>query len=188
MDKQERRTGEMSKFKIGDKVRLNWTDDYDKVRGHKVGDIFTVMQDCAVPYCRKSDGCVWALYEGQLELVDSPTPETQWNGKVTVDGKEYKIEWTHQRFDLGYHTMPSSLNEYETTPEKYNLRAISYCWITPKDTVAVTRGMAYCTMSDNFCRKTGRKLSLDRALRSAFRTDERRQIWEQVLQYDGLVV
>lgn len=185
----------MSKFKIGDKVRLNWTDDYDKVRGHKVGDIFTVMQDSqdsTVPYCRKSDGCVWALYEEQLELVDSPTPETQWNGKVTVDGKEYKIEWTHLRFDLGERNLhkASLYNDYENHPEAHKLRAMSYCWITTNGVIGATDnwGTAFCTMTDNFCYKIGRKLSLDRALHSVFsNSDERRQVWEQVLQYPGLV-
>ena len=177
----------MNKFRIGDRVRLKWLDETDKECGYKAGAIFTVLEESFVPYCQSLDGLIGAFVEEQLELVDSPAP--QWNGKVTVDDKEYKIEWVHVRFDLGEpNPHRGLLNDYENHPEKYNLRAMSYCWIIASDAVVVARGMAYCTMSDNFCRKTGRKLSLDRALHSVFSSpDERRQVWEQVLQYSGLV-
>ena len=153
----------MNKFKVGDRVRVT--------------DVTTIEGDTRPTK--------------QIISVSPEPSKPQWNGKVTVDDKEYKIEWSHVRFDLGEPNPHKGLmNDYENHPEKYNLRAMSYCWITMDGSLGKVDdwGTALCTMSDNFCRKTGRKLSLDRALHSMFgNQDECRQVWEQVLQYPGLV-
>lgn len=69
----------MYKFIKGDKVRVTDLDLLDEVMGIKVGDIFIVMEDDTVPYCRpltenplldaEMDDGLWALDEEQLELV-----------------------------------------------------------------------------------------------------------------------
>lgn len=174
----------MNKFKVGDRVKVTATKEALENMSINPAVIsptnyYLIKQYSEGEYRLDNGYWVWERY----------LAPQQWDGKVTVDDKEYKIEWAHVRFDLGEpNPHRGLLNDYENHPEKYNLRAMSYCWIIASDAVVVARGMAYCTMSDNFCRKTGRKLSLDRALRGVFSSpDERRQVWEQVLQYPGLV-
>ena len=57
------------------------------------------------------------------------------------------------------------------------------CWLrelTPTGTmVDIYRGHAYCHNKDNFCKATGRKIALTRALQHNFTRNERKQIWDQ---------
>lgn len=48
--------------------------------------------------------------------------------------------------------------------------------------VEVYRGHAYCHSKDNFCKSTGRKIALTRALQHNFNRNERRQIWQQYFE------
>ena len=70
----------MAKFIRGDKVRVIDLDLLDEAMGINVGDIFEVVEDDTVPYCKPitiipsleeemNDG-LWALDEDQLELVE----------------------------------------------------------------------------------------------------------------------
>lgn len=106
---------------------------------------------------------------------------TEWNGKVTVDSKEYKIEWSHSRWDLDWKDMEVI---------QPDVRATTRCLVktdAPISTV-VEGGFSFCAWSDNFSRKVGRKLSLQRALlNSDFTQAQRKQVWDQVLCIKGLV-
>ena len=104
-----------------------------------------------------------------------------WNGMVMVDNKEYKIVWWHNRMDQDRH---------DVEVVQPTTRAYTECAIADAPFLK-TRGygMAHCSWSDNFSRKTGRKLSLQRALlASDFTEHQRRQVWWQVLAIKGLVV
>lgn len=70
----------MHKFIKGDKVRVVALDLLDEVMGINIGDIFEVVENDNVPYCKPitlipsleeemNDG-LWALDEDQLELVE----------------------------------------------------------------------------------------------------------------------
>ncbi len=70
----------MHKFVKGDKVRVVALDLLDEVMGINIGDIFEVVENDNVPYCKPitlipsleeemNDG-LWALDEDQLELVE----------------------------------------------------------------------------------------------------------------------
>lgn len=69
----------MAKFNVGDKVRVTYLDLLDEVMGINEGDIFEVVENDNVPYCKPitlipsleeemNDG-LWALDEDQLELL-----------------------------------------------------------------------------------------------------------------------
>jgi len=45
-------------------------------------------------------------------------------------------------------------------------------------------GASYCSIKDQFCKETGRKLALTKAIKS-FPKDERRQIWDQYFKITG---
>jgi hypothetical protein len=56
--------------------------------------------------------------------------------------------------------------------------AITSCQLWNRD-VFNGGGVAECTIHDNFCKETGRKLSLARAMKNAnFPKEERKVIWE----------
>lgn len=55
----------------------------------------------------------------------------------------------------------------------------THCGIYNKDNVQIANGVAWCHAKDHFCKDTGRKLSLARALKDAqLSKDERKVIWE----------
>ena len=102
-----------------------------------------------------------------------------WNGRVTVDDKEYGIVWWHNRWEQDRH----DVEVIQPSTRAYTECALTDNWLTTKG-----YGLALCSWSDNFCRKTGRKLSLQRALlNSDFTEQQRQQVWEQVLAINGLV-
>jgi hypothetical protein len=111
---------------------------------------------------------------------------SNWNGIVTVDNKEYRIEWIHDRFydrkdmevlQLPYHARTVCYLSYASDYNEH-IRAWTSCGT----------GCASCSWFDNFCRKTGRKISLGRALLDSGMTqDQRRQVWQQVLTIKDLV-
>jgi hypothetical protein len=51
------------------------------------------------------------------------------------------------------------------------------CYIINESGVIVSTGASYCSRSDEFCRRIGRKLSLERALRS-FDRPVRTKLWD----------
>lgn len=70
----------MSKFVKGDLVRVTEIDLLDEAMGINVGDIFEVVENNTVPYCKPitliplleevMNNGLWALDEDQLELVE----------------------------------------------------------------------------------------------------------------------
>jgi hypothetical protein len=106
---------------------------------------------------------------------------TEWNGKVTVDSKEYKIEWEHERYDFEDPHLDIKANTFCYLHKSFDCSQGS-AW------VSFGKGWASCSWSDNFSRKVGRKLSLQRALlNSDFTQAQRKQVWDQVLSIKGLV-
>jgi hypothetical protein len=159
----------MSKFKVGDRVKV-----IEKSRFFDVGDILIIQSDPHYyPICISQEGGkVSAICEERIELFSSG-----WNGRVTVDGNEYEIVWQHERYD--------DVRDQEVL--QHPDRAITDCQII-KDVAGYGIGHSHCSWSDNFSRKVGRKLSLQRALlNSNFTHEQRRQVWAQVLAVRGLV-
>jgi len=65
--------------------------------------------------------------------------------------------------------------------ERTNMPPLTFCGIIREDDpTKITRaGVAVCASSDHFCKETGRKLSLARALKNAnLPKEERAVIWE----------
>lgn len=59
------------------------------------------------------------------------------------------------------------------------LQPTTICSIVSSENVIIAQGRAYCNKKDNFCKDTGRKVSLAGALRDAqLSKDERRVVWE----------
>ena len=55
----------------------------------------------------------------------------------------------------------------------------TFCEIFGENGLLIKEGYAICAIGDHFCKETGRKLSLARALKNAsFPKEERRVIWE----------
>ena len=106
---------------------------------------------------------------------------TEWNGKVTVDSKEYKVTWDHDRFD--------DPKDMEVLQACVRARTMCYIWDADRgEDDPFGFDCAECSWSDNFSRRVGRKLSLQRALlNSDFTEDQRRQVWAHVLSIKGLV-
>ena len=66
----------MSKFGIGDRVRVTQADSFDKKRGVKNGIVGTVMEEAKAPYIKFDDASVgvkgfWAMNEFELELHEA---------------------------------------------------------------------------------------------------------------------
>lgn len=65
--------GEEWKFKKGDLVEILVTDEDDISMGIEVGDVFEVLEDSRVPYCKPTeslyDGFKYAFSQDQLRLV-----------------------------------------------------------------------------------------------------------------------
>lgn len=80
---------------------------------------------------------------------------------VVVDGKEYKAEFDCDRYPMG------------------TSRGDTYCKIRIEDFVTAM-GSAECSFNDNFCRNTGRKIALSRALIKLFPDDrdKRKLFWD----------
>ena len=177
----------MNKFKVGDRARIIRGAGIYPLLGFENGEFVTI----------KSGGHIsdWKICGddniriGFVNSCDIDLPVPQWNGRVTVNDVEYRIDWNHVRFDLSPQTY-----DVEDNGEDHKIKAMTYCFVSYADPrvehLESTPGIghALCSMSDNFCRKMGRKVSLERALQEAFgSSEERRQVWEQVLQYPGLV-
>lgn len=76
---------------------------------------------------------------------------------VTSQGKTLQVGWRHNA--------PASNNQPQTT-----------CYIKDDDEVVAT-GIATLSVKDNFCRNTGRKISLARAM-ERYPTSVRKVFWD----------
>jgi hypothetical protein len=55
----------------------------------------------------------------------------------------------------------------------------TFCTIWNRHNIVIAEGGAHCAKGDCFCKETGRKLSLARAMKNArFPKEERKVIWE----------
>jgi len=71
--------------------------------------------------------------------------------------EKYKVKWCYRHLPI--HT---------------------YCDIVGDNDVLISSGVATCSRRDHFCRETGRKLSLARALKNAqISKEERKLFWEK---------
>ena len=89
---------------------------------------------------------------------------------------KHRITWRHEMYSDNSHKLDG-----EPRPE---FRAVTTCDIhyEKEDNVRTYCGVgvAGCSWDDNFCRDTGRKISLKRALRDAgISSSLRRKIWEE---------
>lgn len=80
--------------------------------------------------------------------------------KVEINGSSYFIDWRHIKSEV------KSLSKFRTA-----------CSIRDEALQLVATDLAECSLKDNFCRETGRKISLTRAIR-VFDKSVRKQIWE----------
>ena len=85
----------------------------------------------------------------------------------TPEGRELKVTFSHLK--------PKG-DEYFYPPQA---KAITFCYITNGDGI-MKIGHAYCSQSDNFDRKVGRKIALTRAVRGLDK-GLRTQIWNTYL-------
>lgn len=82
--------------------------------------------------------------------------------KVHVNNQEYKLKFYHQ------------------TGNKYP--RITRCFICQGDEV-IGDGISFCSLSDTYCKETGRRLTLMRALNDAgFSREERTLFWQTYFQ------
>ena len=85
--------------------------------------------------------------------------------KVRIGNDEYVVKFKHYRYDLDRH-------DQEVLNSMYHGQTV--CQIEGKERLHT--GVACCSLSDQFCRATGRKLAFTRAV-SAFDRDTRTQFW-----------
>jgi len=76
--------------------------------------------------------------------------------KVLIDNKLYAIKWNHGLVKKGMTT---------------------HCYLRDNDGKMVSLGIAKCGKKDNFCKETGRKISLTRAIKE-FPKEIRRDFWK----------
>ncbi len=88
---------------------------------------------------------------------------------VDVGDKQYKVVFGH----------------YHAGTDGSKSKAITFCIINSNGHF-VSDGLAACSWADNFSRSIGRKISLSRALKSAFDKKEvRRLFWENYFAARG---
>ena len=102
--------------------------------------------------------------------------------KVEINGEVYIIGWQHRRYscDFRFNELPS---ETVCTIKRQDIRGY-----------IVARGVAHCSKKDNFCKETGRKVSLTRAIEQIVRMNHvpvfkdketRRKVWETYFNRKG---
>lgn len=85
--------------------------------------------------------------------------------EVKVDGKQYRVNFAHLKYDDGERVTVCSFGLPVAKGE------------LPK---VLATGVARCSKHDNFNKATGRKLSLTRALNGVeFTKSQRTQVWNQ---------
>lgn len=80
-----------------------------------------------------------------------------------TDGREVKILFQHDQGCEHEHEHDNGLS-YDVS------RGHTVCWLMtgPRETEQeIGKGIAYCSVEDNFCRETGRRFSLARAIENA---------------------
>ena len=87
---------------------------------------------------------------------------------------EIRIEFRHKQFNhLEKMDKWSSIH-----PE---LNGITECYLMKEDNVMLSVGHSSCTLNDTFCKETGRKIALTRAV-CILPKEERKKIWMAYLK------
>uniref|UniRef100_A0A6M3IK71 Uncharacterized protein n=1 Tax=viral metagenome TaxID=1070528 RepID=A0A6M3IK71_9ZZZZ len=97
--------------------------------------------------------------------------------RAEADGIEYGVKFGH--LQLG-----PEQQIYSPIPSGKQVRARTFVAVVRQDTMCdVGHGIANCSVGDAFCKETGRKLALTRALRDLPKP-VRKAIWEAYFQRD----
>ena len=102
---------------------------------------------------------------------------------IVIQGRQYRLTFKHEVF-----------SEPAPRHDGGAAQAITRCMISPQSSsnmswmAPLAMGEAFCSVEDPFCRATGRKVALARALRKLF-SDKgaRRDAWGQYLGQTGIL-
>jgi hypothetical protein len=83
---------------------------------------------------------------------------------------EIRLNFQHKQFNH-LEKMDKSASQHP------RLKGITECYLLKEDNSIVGVGNSSCTINDCFCKETGRKISLARAV-STLPKSERKKIWE----------
>ena len=94
---------------------------------------------------------------------------------IQIDNKETEIRlnFQHKQFDHN-----EKLDR--KPPENSRLKGITECYLLKEDNSIIGVGNASCTINDCFCKETGRKIALARAV-STLPKPERKKVWKAYL-------
>lgn len=93
---------------------------------------------------------------------------------VTLRGTEFNVEFRHLQYE-------------EPRPGPANpVRGTTQCFIKSRGHNVIAYGFALCSVEDNFCKNTGRKVSLTKAL-SNFPKNDRAKVWKRYFDARGRV-
>ena len=99
--------------------------------------------------------------------------------KIQLNEKEIeiRIQFQHSQFDHNTEKMDKIQPTNHTL-----LNGLTECHLVREDAVIIGIGVSYCTINDVFCKETGRKIALTRAIAESFiPKTERKKIWEVYL-------
>ena len=91
--------------------------------------------------------------------------------KIKIDDKdvEIRIQFVHKQF--------SHNEKMDKSPLEYHpFNGITECYLTKENNVILSVGHSHCTINDTFCKETGRKIALTRAV-CILPKEERKKIW-----------
>ena len=86
---------------------------------------------------------------------------------------EIRLNFQHKQFNHN-EKMDKALSKHPT------LKGITECYLLKEDNAIIGMGNASCTINDCFCKETGRKIALARAV-STLPKPERKKVWKAYL-------
>lgn len=89
--------------------------------------------------------------------------------KINIDGRDYSFKFTHHTGD----TSPNKLSKKDSQIERSTV-----CRVFNEDGKIVTYGVANVHPYDNFCKETGRKIALSRAI-STWEKEYKTLVWDE---------
>jgi len=95
---------------------------------------------------------------------------------IQIDNKETEIRLNFQHKQFNHNKKKMDKN----TSAHPSLNGITECCLLKEDNSIVTVGNASCAINDCFCKETGRKIALTRAV-STLPKSERKKVWEAYL-------
>jgi len=94
---------------------------------------------------------------------------------IQIDNKETEIRLNFQ------HKQFNHLEKMDNLASQHpRLKGITECYLLKDDNSIVSVGNSSCTINDCFCKETGRKISLARAV-SILPKSERKKVWKAYL-------